>query len=99
MKNTNFNKQHKKFLTRDPSPFTLHRKGQSTIEFTFAMVVCALLIYGLLQIFRWVGMDYAERAWTIANKALVDKSPNPTEQQLNKDVYRSKRLNAFTRNF
>ena len=36
--------------------------AQSTIEFTFAMVVVALLIYGLIKTFQWVGMDYAQKA-------------------------------------
>ncbi len=87
-------------LTRNPLLFTLNRHSQATIEFTFAMVVIAILIYGLLRIFSWVGMDNAERAWTAAHAPLVQQSDVVSlEQQLNKDVYRSKRLNAFTRKF
>lgn len=37
--------------------------AQSTLEFTFAVVVVALLIYGLLRVFRWTGMDYAQHAY------------------------------------
>ena len=36
-------------------------KAQSTIEFTFAMVAIMFLIYGMIQIFRWAGMDLANR--------------------------------------
>ena len=37
--------------------------GQATIEFAFAMVIIALLIFGLIKIFRWAGMDYAQKAY------------------------------------
>ena len=36
-------------------------KAQSTIEFTFAVVVVMFLIYGMVQVFRWAGMDLASR--------------------------------------
>ena len=87
-------------------------QGQSTIEFTFAMVMVALLIYGLLQLFRWTGMDYAERAFS--SERFKDIAPggdvtdqikhgdvflNFQEDQLKHDQYRTQRLSAFTRNF
>ena len=36
-------------------------KAQSTIEFTFAVIVIMFLIYGMIQVFRWAGMDLANR--------------------------------------
>ena len=36
-------------------------KGQSTIEFTFAMIVIVFLIFGMIMVFRWAGMDLANR--------------------------------------
>ncbi len=36
-------------------------KAQSTLEFTFAMIVIMFLIYGMVQVFRWAGMDLAQR--------------------------------------
>jgi len=36
-------------------------KAQSTIEFTFAMVAIIFLIFGMLRVFRWAGMDLANR--------------------------------------
>ena len=38
-------------------------KAQSTVEFTFAMVVIMFLIYGMVQIFRWAGIDLAQRRY------------------------------------
>lgn len=81
------------------------RAGQATIEFTFAMVIIALLIYGLLRIFQWSGMDYAEISYSAdqfqtppggwQDSQLVDFELG----QLGSDTYRTKRLNAFTRKF
>ena len=82
------------------------RRAQSTIEFTFAMVMIALLIYGLLRIFRWTGMDYAERSNSYSTQQFTDPRMralyfvNDEESQLNSSIGdRSKRMGAFTRNF
>ncbi len=66
-------------------------KGQSTIEFTFAMIMILLLIYGMVRIFRWIGLDLAERR-VASDKALT--TGTTPEEQLTNDLYRSKRLNA-----
>jgi hypothetical protein len=39
-------------------------KAQSTLEFTFAMIVIIFLIYGMVRVFRWAGMDLANRRVT-----------------------------------
>jgi hypothetical protein len=36
-------------------------KAQSTIEFTFSVIVTMFLIYGMIMVFRWAGMDLANR--------------------------------------
>ena len=36
-------------------------KGQVALEFTFCMIVVFLMIYGIIMILRWTGMDLAER--------------------------------------
>jgi len=38
-------------------------KAQSTLEFVFAMIAAMFLLYGMVQVFRWVGMDMAQRRW------------------------------------
>jgi hypothetical protein len=38
-------------------------KAQSTIEFTFAVVAIIFLIYGMVMVFRWAGMDLAQRRY------------------------------------
>lgn len=72
-------------------------RGQATIEFAFAMVVVALLIYGLIKIFHWTGMDYAEHAWDRERKLPI----TTTEDGHVEDdrPMRTKRMNAFTRAF
>ena len=35
--------------------------GQVTIEFTFCLLIVAILMYGLMKAFRWAGMDLSER--------------------------------------
>jgi len=39
-------------------------KAQSTVEFTFAMIVIMFLIYGMVRVFRWAGMDLAQRRYS-----------------------------------
>jgi hypothetical protein len=72
----------------------MNNKGQSTIEFTFVLVVIVLMTWGLIQIFRWSGMDLAERRWAHDQTILKGQTP---EEQLNADFYRAKRLNSVYR--
>lgn len=57
------------------------------------MVIIALLIFGLIQIFRWVGMDYAQKAYSQQNDVLIQTGGNFAQEE------RRPRLNAFTRRF
>ena len=64
------------------------KQGQSTIEFTFAMMVTLILVYALVMVLRWAGLDLAERRF--AHDKLLTTSINPVtnlefrpEQQLN----------------
>jgi len=61
------------------------RKAQSTIEFTFAMVVIMFLVYGMVRVFRWTGMDLAERRWAQDNSMTTLVGTDPASQ-LNSDV-------------
>ena len=71
--------------------------AQSTIEFTFAMVTVAVLIYGLIKVFQWTGMDYAEHSWDRENTRALEVSEDGKVAAVN--MPRTKRLNAFTRLF
>lgn len=65
------------------------KKAQSTLEFTFAVIVIVFLIYGMVKMFRWAGMDLADRRWVQDNSMTVDltKVPNgDPSAQLNSDV-------------
>ena len=39
----------------------MQKKGQVIIEFTFCMIIVMLMMYGLVKIFRWTGVDMVER--------------------------------------
>ena len=43
--------------------YTKNLKAQSTIEFTFAVIVVMFLVYGMVRVFRWAGMDLANRRY------------------------------------
>ena len=55
------------------------KTAQSTIEFTFAMIAIMFLIYGMVMVFRWAGMDLAQRRWTQDTPLNVQtNAENPT---------------------
>jgi hypothetical protein len=72
--------------------------GQSTIEFTFAMIVVVFLIYSMVRVFFWVGMDLASRRVaqdvTLTNGTgnTLDTDPN---HQLNPNFYRMQGIDAI----
>jgi hypothetical protein len=51
-------------------------KAQSTIEFTFALIVMLFLIYGMVMVFRWAGMDLANRRWSQDHQITADVIQN-----------------------
>ena len=63
------------------------KKAQSTIEFTFAVIAIVFLIYGMVMVFRWAGMDLANRRFvqdnSITTTNLVGGDP---ASQLNSDI-------------
>jgi hypothetical protein len=59
--------------------------GQSTIEFTFAMIVIMFLIYGMVRVFRWTGMDLAQRRWAQDNSITTLVGSDPSSE-LNSDI-------------
>jgi len=62
-------------------------KAQSAIEFTFAMIAIMFLIYGMVRVFRWTGLDLAQRRYSqdssITTTNLVGGDP---ASQLNSDM-------------
>ena len=37
------------------------RKAQVMLEFAFCMIILFLMMYGIIMIFRWVGLDLGQR--------------------------------------
>lgn len=52
----------------------MNKKAQATIEFTFAVVIVMLITYGLIMVFRWVGLTYAERRYTQQESLIIDSA-------------------------
>ena len=86
--------------------------GQSTIEFTCAMTVVLILIYALVMVFRWAGLDLAERRFahqellTTTNEVIINPVTNAVttrilkaENQLNPDFYKPRKIDAVFRGF
>jgi hypothetical protein len=80
-----------------PTRIRFSRRGQSTIEFTFAMMVTLILFYALFMVFRWAGLDLAERRY--AHESLLSNESLRPEQQLNPDFYKPRKLDAAFRGF
>ena len=39
----------------------MKRKGQAILEYTFCLVIILLLFYGCVMVFRWAGVNLADR--------------------------------------
>ncbi len=53
-------------------------KAQTTIEFTFCMIIIFLMIYGMMKVFQWSGVDLAERR--IAHETVLTGGGGPRAQ-------------------
>ncbi len=60
-------------------------KAQSTIEFTFGVIVVMFLIYGMVQVFRWAGMDLAQRRW-VQDSSITNLVGTDPSSELNSDI-------------
>ncbi len=78
-------------------PFCFRKQGQATIEFTFAIMLTLIMTLALFMVFRWVGLDLANRRHS-HEKLLTNESLRP-EQQLNPDFYRPRKIDAAFRQF
>lgn len=47
------------------------QKGQMMMEFIFSMMVIFFMVYSTVQIFRWIGLDLAERRKAHDDKLLI----------------------------
>lgn len=85
------------FVPRPSSLVPHYKSGQSTIEFTFAMMIVLILIFALVMVFRWAGMDLAERR-SAHDRSMTNSSLSPY-QQLNPDFYQPREIRAAYNGF
>ena len=67
-------------------------KAQIIIEFTFCMIMFTIMVYGVLQVFKWVGKDYGRR------QKEYDKSWSPSQRISEVDFYKPSRINGVMEN-
>ena len=48
------------------------RKAQVMLEFAFCMIILFLMMYGIIMVFRWVGLDLGQRQQ--AHKAVLEQN-------------------------
>jgi len=63
---------------KEPLSWSILKGGQSTIEFAFAMIVVMFLIFGMVMVFRWAGMDLANRRYS--QDSSLTSSSDPVKQ-------------------
>lgn len=81
--------------------------GQVMLEFTFAMIIIMLMMYSMMMIFRWSGLDMAERRMSHDNAILQDVPKplsysmtqvysNSPQKQLDSYFYKPIKMNAVS---
>ena len=66
------------------------KRAQSTIEFTFAMVIVLLMIFGIIRIFRWLALDLSDRR--IAHDRMLQNTSLSPKQQITPNFYRPRKM-------
>jgi hypothetical protein len=67
-------------------------RAQSTVEFTFGIIIFGLMVFGLVQSFRWVMLDLAERR--VDHERILTNRDITTEAQLNPNFHRVRKIDA-----
>ena len=67
-------------------------KGQTMIEFSFSMIICAVLLFAMIKVFVWTGKELAGRR-RAHEASLTDPASGP-EKQIRPTFYYSTRFNA-----
>lgn len=65
-------------LPLTPYLFLFKKRGQVMVEFTFCMVVLFLMMYAVVMVFRWVGLDLGQRQK--AHETALTAPVTPLEQ-------------------
>ena len=69
-----------------------NRRGQSVIEFTFGMIILGMMVFGMVQCFRWVMLDLAERR--VDHDLILTNNMISTEAQLNPNFHGVRKIDA-----
>ena len=77
----------------------LQRSAQTTLEFTFSLIIILLLLYSCVMIFRWAGVSLMERR--VAHDSVLTESIDESWvvynsgplKQLKKDFYKPDDMN------
>ena len=78
-------------------PMRLKTRAQSTIEFTFTMIIVLLLVYGLVRVFRWTALDLADRR--IAHETVLEDNRLSTRLQVDPNFSRPRKIHGIFHGF
>lgn len=70
------------------------RKAQASIEFAFAMIIVLLIVYGLIMVFRWVGVTYAERRFKQEKSLSLPATEEEQLENMSNAGYKPRHLDA-----
>jgi hypothetical protein len=79
-------------VMQKPTQPLARRRAQSTVEFAFGMIIFGLMVFGLVQCFRWVMLDLAERR--VDHERILTNRDISTEAQLNPNFHRVRKIDA-----
>ena len=73
--------------------FNKRNKAQSILEFTAGMIALSLIVYGMIEVFRWGMMDMAERRYD--HDAILSNKNLTTEQQVNPNFHEVRTMDTL----
>ena len=70
-----------------------HDRAQTILEFTASMVIACVILYGMVEVFRWGMMDLAERRY---DHDAVLKDSSTVEAQLNPYFHQARSMDFLS---
>ncbi|MBF0331981.1 MAG: hypothetical protein HQL17_08625 [Candidatus Omnitrophica bacterium] len=71
------------------------KKAQTILEFSAAMVILCVILYGMVEVFRWGMMDMAERRYDHDAVLRYTGPGSSTEGQLNPNFHQTRSMDLL----
>jgi hypothetical protein len=69
------------------------KRAQTILEFSAAMVIVSVILFGMVEVFRWGMMDLAERRYD--HDATLKNADNTAEVQLNPNFHQARPMDLL----